>query len=100
MKCNYKGKWDRLSNTEQEAIARFCFKSAVKSIIAITLYRCDRLRHWKNNDLRRLYEDMVSIFKMKIFDKQISDEELIKYYEKLLDVDFSIFDDIVEVKYF
>ena len=102
MKCNYqeraKSKFEQLPRIEREEISRFVFKSATKSLVAIVLFRCEKMRQWKKADLKKLYDDLVSLFQMEFFGKQIADTDLIKRYEDMLGVDFDIFDDIVEVK--
>ena len=102
MKANYsrkiKSEFEKLPRIEREEISRFVFKSAIKSIIAIVLFRCEKIRGWKKEDLKKFFDDMISLFQLEYFGKQISDMDLIKRYEDMLGVDFDVFDDIVEVK--
>lgn len=102
MKANYSKKirseFEKLPRIEREQISKFVFISAAKSVIAIVLFRCEKLRGWKKDELKRLFDDMVSLFQMEFFGNHISDTDLIERYEKMLDVSFDIFDEAIEVK--
>ena len=102
MKCNYsnraKSKFEQLPRIEREEISKFVFKSALKTALAVVLFRCEKFRHWKKEDLKRLYTDIIGLFQMEYFGQKLSDMDLIERYEKMLDVDFNILDEIVEVK--
>ena len=62
------------------------------------MFRCEKIRGWKKYELKRLFDDMVSLFQLQFFGQSISDIDLIERYEKMLDVDFDIFDKEIEVK--
>lgn len=62
------------------------------------MFRCEKIRGWKKDELKRLFDDMVSLFQLQFFGQSISDIDLIERYEKMLDVDFDIFDKEIEVK--
>lgn len=99
MKVNYnreKEAWKALPKIIREAIARFIFRSAIKSNIAVLLFRCEK-KGWHKEEMRKLFDDMVSLYQLTFFGKSIHDTELIDRYEKMLGVDFDIFDEIVEV---
>ena len=102
MKANYRARirseFEKLPRIERENISKYVFVSAAKTIIAIVLFRCEKFRRWKKDDLKKLFYDMVSIFQIQYFGKSISDVELIQRYEKMLDVDFDVFDEIIEVR--
>lgn len=102
MKANYSNKvrseFEKLPRIEREQISKFVFISAAKTIIAIVMFRCEKIRGWKKDGLRKLFDDMVSLFQLQFFGQSISDIDLIERYEKMLDVDFDIFDKEIEVK--
>ena len=102
MKCNYttkvRSEFEKLPRIEREQISKFVFVSAAKTIIAIVMFRCEKIRGWKKDELKRLFDDMVSLFQLQFFGQSISDIDLIERYEKMLDVDFDIFDKEIEVK--
>lgn len=102
MKCNYttkvRSEFEKLPRIEREQISKFVFVSAAKTIIAIVMFRCEKIRGWKKDELKRLFDDMVSLFQLQFFGQSISDIDLIERYEKMLDVDFNIFDKEIEVK--
>ncbi len=62
------------------------------------MFRCEKIRGWKKDELKRLFDDMVSLFQLQFFGQSISDIDLIERYEKMLGVDFDIFDKEIEVK--
>lgn len=103
MKANYvseekkeKAAWKALPHRVKEAISCFIFRSAIKSNMAVLLFRCEK-KGWHKEDMRKLFDDMVSLYQLTFFGRSISDTELIERYEKMLGVDFDIFDKIVEV---
>jgi ferredoxin-fold anticodon binding domain-containing protein len=103
VKCNYdsryyKSEFEKLPKVERDNISKYVFVSALKTMLAIVLFRCEKLKHWKKDNLRGLYYDIVSLFQMNVFNRSISDIDLIKRYENMLGVDFSKLDEIVEVK--
>ena len=102
MKANYSNKvrseFEKLPRIEREQISKFVFVSAAKTIIAIVMFRCEKIRGWKKDELKRLFDDMVSLFQLQFFGQSISDIDLIERYEKMLGVDFDIFDKEIEVK--
>lgn len=102
MKANYSKKvrseFEKLPRIEREQISKFVFVSAAKTIIAIVMFRCEKIRGWKKDELKRLFDDMVSLFQLQFFGQSISDIDLIERYEKMLGVDFDIFDKEIEVK--
>ena len=100
MKANHKREdeaWKALPKKIREAIAKFVFISAIKSNTAVLLFRCEQ-KHWKKEHMKALFYDLVSLYQMTFFGQSISDNDLIERYEKMLDIDFGIFDTAVEVR--
>lgn len=91
MKCIVS--WRKLPKSEQ----KYLFVSAIKTVVAITLFRCDKTG-WHKDKLISLFGDFVSLFQTHFLGKDMSDDDLIDRYEKMLGVDFSIFDKVVEVR--
>jgi hypothetical protein len=99
LKTNYnreKDAWNALPRIIREAVARYIFKSAIKSNVAIMLFRCEH-RHWSKERMRSLFYEIIGLYQAEFFGKSISDVELIERYEKMLDIDFSKIDEVVEV---
>jgi len=89
--------WKDLPNRIKEAVARYIFKSAIKSNVAVLLFRCEK-KGWHKDKMRDLFFDLVCLYQMEFFGQRISDIDLIERYEKMLDIDFDTLADAVEVK--
>ena len=88
--------WQDLPRTIRERVAKFIFLSAIKSNVAVLLFRCEQ-KGWHKEQMRGLFFELVSLYKIRFFGQPISDTELIEHFEKKLDIDFDILDEAVEV---
>lgn len=88
--------WKDLPKLIQQRVASYIFKSAIKSNVAVILFRCEK-HHWHKDKMRSLFYEIVGLYRMRFFGKPIKDTELIDRYEKMLGIDFDILDEAVEV---
>lgn len=88
--------WKDLPRVMRESIAKYVFRSAIKSNVAVLLFRCEK-KGWNKDRMRNLFYDLIGLYQIKFFGQSISDTELIERYEKMLDIDFDMIDDAVEV---
>ena len=102
MKCydrtKQKSNWEKLPKSERNEISKYLFISAQKTIIAMILFRCEKFKNYTKEQLLEVYNDMKAIYTMDIFGKKIDDRELIEHYEKMLNVEFNEFDDLIKVE--
>lgn len=99
MRVNYKREdeaWKTLPKKIREAVAVYVFRSAIKSNLAVILYRCEQ-KHWSRERMRSLFYEVIGLYSMRYFGRSISDTELMERYEKMLGIDFSAVDEAVSV---